>query len=77
MCQDDHNQVLVGDPIRSRAWTFQEDLISPRLLRYSTDVMQWSCRSARKFGGKWKGKDILYIDDSYNWNYGDGRICSV
>ncbi|KAH7386378.1 heterokaryon incompatibility protein-domain-containing protein [Cadophora sp. MPI-SDFR-AT-0126] len=71
VCQDGHNRVLRGDSIRTRAWTFQEDLLSPRLLRYSTDFMGWFCRSACKYDGKWKGRDRLYMTDSYDWNCGD------
>ncbi|ETS85986.1 hypothetical protein PFICI_04011 [Pestalotiopsis fici W106-1] len=71
LCQDNHENILTGDPINSRAWTFQEILLSPRSLRFTLDVMRWSCRSARRFDGNWKKADRLYVTDTYNWLYGD------
>ena len=35
---DDHNE-----PINARAWTFQEQILSPRLLIYATHSLQWQC----------------------------------
>ena len=32
------------DPVDSRAWTLQEQLLSQRLLVYSTDTLQWRCK---------------------------------
>lgn len=32
------------DPVDSRAWTLQEQLLSERLLVYSTDTLQWRCK---------------------------------
>ena len=32
------------DPVDSRAWTLQEQLLSQRLLVYSTATLQWRCR---------------------------------
>ena len=32
------------DPMDSRAWTLQEQLLSQRLLVYSTDTLQWRCK---------------------------------
>jgi hypothetical protein len=33
------------EPINSRAWTFQEELISPRLLIYASHTLQWQCHT--------------------------------
>lgn len=33
------------EPINSRAWTFQEELLSPRLLIYASHTLQWQCRT--------------------------------
>lgn len=33
-----------SDPVDSRAWTLQEQLLSERLLVYSTDTLQWRCK---------------------------------
>ena len=32
------------EPVDSRAWTLQEQLLSQRLLVYSTDTLQWRCK---------------------------------
>ena len=32
------------DPVDTRAWTMQEQLLSQRLLVYSTDTLQWRCK---------------------------------
>jgi hypothetical protein len=34
------------DPIVRRAWTFQETLLSPRLLSYSCHTLTWHCKAA-------------------------------
>jgi len=33
------------EPINDRAWTFQEQLLSPRLLIYASHTLQWQCRT--------------------------------
>nr|ANM86522.1 hypothetical protein [Cladonia uncialis subsp. uncialis]AUW31326.1 hypothetical protein [Cladonia uncialis subsp. uncialis] len=33
------------EPINTRAWTFQEGLLSPRLLIYASQTLQWQCRT--------------------------------
>lgn len=35
-----------NDPWNSRAWTFEEQLLSPRILIYSYDGLKWMCRTA-------------------------------
>lgn len=34
-----------SEPINTRAWTFQEQLLSPRLLIYASHTLQWRCRT--------------------------------
>ena len=34
-----------SEPINNRAWTFQEQLLSPRLLIYASHTLQWRCRT--------------------------------
>ncbi|KAH8661563.1 heterokaryon incompatibility protein-domain-containing protein [Tricladium varicosporioides] len=34
-------------PLRTRGWVLQEDLLSPRILKYSSEQMFWACRSLR------------------------------
>lgn len=77
LCQYDHESFLTGDPTNSRAWTFQERLLSPRSLRFTLDVMRWSCRSAQKFDGNWKKTDRLFVDDTYDWAYGNGTSAVI
>jgi hypothetical protein len=33
-----------GNPIHSRAWTFQEYMLSPRILEYTSSQLVWMCR---------------------------------
>ena len=33
------------EPINKRAWAFQEQLLSPRLLIYASHTLQWQCRT--------------------------------
>ena len=33
------------EPINARAWTFQEELLSPHLLIYASHTLQWQCRT--------------------------------
>jgi hypothetical protein len=34
-----------GNPIEKRAWTYQERILSPRVLRYGANHLEWACRS--------------------------------
>ncbi|EEU36687.1 uncharacterized protein NECHADRAFT_86482 [Fusarium vanettenii 77-13-4] len=36
------------DPINSRAWTFQERVLSPRLVDFSSTQVRWRCNSAER-----------------------------
>lgn len=38
-----------NEPIDSRAWTLQEQLLSPRCLSYSSHGLVWSCRSLLQY----------------------------
>ncbi|KAF7539564.1 hypothetical protein G7054_g2076 [Neopestalotiopsis clavispora] len=64
LCQHDHDTFLVENPTEVRAWTLQESLLSPRSLRFTKDVMIWSCRSVRRSNERWKRVDQLYSDDN-------------
>ena len=33
------------EPLNTRAWTFQEQMLSPRLLIYASHTLQWQCRT--------------------------------
>ncbi|KAM0281356.1 hypothetical protein ACHAO9_010727 [Fusarium lateritium] len=35
----------VEDPVNSRGWTFQERVLSPRLVDFSTTQVRWRCQS--------------------------------
>ena len=39
------------DPIRTRAWCLQERILSPRLLDFSSQQLQWKCNSLNRFDG--------------------------
>lgn len=34
-------------PLRTRGWVLQEDLLSPRIIKYSAEQLFWACRSLR------------------------------
>jgi hypothetical protein len=34
-------------PLRTRGWVLQEDLLSPRIVKYSAEQLFWTCRSLR------------------------------
>ncbi|KAI1085427.1 HET-domain-containing protein [Whalleya microplaca] len=38
---------IVPDPTISRGWTLQESILPTRAISYSTDELQWHCRSTR------------------------------
>lgn len=40
-----------SEPIHSRAWTMQENILSPRLLIYGARQMEWCCLDGVKFDG--------------------------
>ena len=39
------------DPIRRRAWTYQERILSPRVLDFSREQLRWVCNSRALFDG--------------------------
>ena len=42
------------EPINERAWTLQEQLLSPRLLIYASHTLQWQCRTLKcNLGGSY------------------------
>lgn len=41
----DHYSEDLLEPVNRRAWTFQEQLLAPRLLLYSSHTLQWRCQS--------------------------------
>jgi hypothetical protein len=64
---------LSSEPLDSRAWAFQEQLLSPRLLDYRSCQLRWKCRLAGTNRGSqyvdgWKGgsNNQSYLN-SRNW----------
>ncbi|CAH0051918.1 unnamed protein product [Clonostachys solani] len=47
-CDDD---VPFREPVSQRAWTLQENILSPRLLEYGYERVRWSCRSLQTSQG--------------------------
>lgn len=43
--QADQDEII--DPSMGRAWTLQEHILSTRLVSFSTDEVQWTCRTLR------------------------------
>jgi hypothetical protein len=51
----------VDEPINKRAWTLQEEILSPRIINFGTEWLDWKCHasdrtygSRLKLGGGWK-----------------------
>lgn len=40
-----HGTFRPSEPIHARAWTMQEQLLSPRMLLYNTSTLAWLCKS--------------------------------
>ncbi|KAH8747849.1 heterokaryon incompatibility protein-domain-containing protein [Hyaloscypha finlandica] len=63
---------LVTEPLGTRAWAFQERLLSPRLLEYGWRTLRWGCSCSARYSGyqpltvppesNWKAPAVL----SYN-----------
>ena len=48
-----------SEPINKRAWTFQERLLSPRLLIYASHTLQWQCRTLKcNLGGSYNDPSL-------------------
>jgi hypothetical protein len=60
-----------GEPLDTRAWAFQEKLLSPRLLDYRSRQLRWACRLAGN------SRNTQYVDGweggSNNQFYGNSR----
>ncbi|KAK7937826.1 HET-domain-containing protein [Apiospora aurea] len=67
LVEDDeyYGRCLLGSPINTRAWTFQEALLSPRRICYARDSMRWYCRSAQCYRMNLRKKDNLFTNDTY------------
>jgi hypothetical protein len=73
------------EPINLRAWTFQEELLSPHLLIYASHTLQWQCRTLTcNFGGSYHAPNLtaapslpspqkLLLEDPER-NYNRGQI---
>lgn len=48
---------VVPDPTMSRGWTLQESILPTRAISYSTDELQWHCRSTRSCECRGKAND--------------------
>jgi hypothetical protein len=46
VCFYEHDTTHVADPIEGRAWTMQEYVLSPRVLKFSVDERSWICLSS-------------------------------
>ena len=63
------------DFLGSRAWTLQEDILSPRTIIWTSRGLKWQCRSADYDEGIQLGGS-LQISNYYNWKHNNWkRIC--
>lgn len=44
---------LAQEPIEKRAWTFQEKLLSPRLLIFGVETLRWQCNGMNRSAGRY------------------------
>jgi hypothetical protein len=68
-----------GNPIHSRAWTFQEYMLSPRILEYTSSQLKWMCRE-REWHQEEKEKhliDMYQLSLSLHSGFREGEHCSV
>ncbi|ERF74707.1 hypothetical protein EPUS_00837 [Endocarpon pusillum Z07020] len=60
------------EPLGTRAWAYQERLLSPRLLEYGWRTVRWSCSCCTSYGGHQRlpslNKDSTAQDGSLNYN---------
>jgi hypothetical protein len=47
------SRYAIREPLFTRAWTLQEQLLSPRTLAYGSDQTTWSCRSVEELVDGW------------------------
>jgi hypothetical protein len=63
------------DPLDTRAWSFQEKLVSPRLLDYRSRQLRWECRLSgdrTQYVDGWKDLDSNYpFGSSRDWLFND------
>jgi hypothetical protein len=67
------------NPIHSRAWTFQEYMLSPRILEYTSSQLKWMCRE-REWHQEEKEKqlvDMYQLSLSLHSGFREGELCSV
>jgi hypothetical protein len=68
-----------GNPIQSRAWTFQEYMLSPRILEYTSSQLKWMCRE-REWHQEEKEKqlvDMYQLSLSLHGGFREGECCSI
>lgn len=51
---------LTSEPIAKRAWTFQERLLSPRIIHFGTEQLYWECNQLATF-------QVYLADVSKDW----------
>lgn len=54
MLADDPVWQYVQDPVDKRAWTFQERLLSPRILVFGSETLRWKCDGRSRSNGSYK-----------------------
>jgi hypothetical protein len=63
------------DFLGSRAWTLQEDILSPRTIIWTSRGLKWQCRSA-DYGEGIQLEGSLKISKYYNWMHNNWKsIC--
>jgi hypothetical protein len=67
----------IDNPIHSRAWTFQEFMLSPRILEYTSSQLRWICRE-REWHYEEKEKKLVDLYQlSLSLHSGVREHCSI
>ncbi|OAA54558.1 Ankyrin repeat-containing domain protein [Niveomyces insectorum RCEF 264] len=62
------NHMYRPGPVTTRAWTFQEDILSPRVLRFAGDQLSWTCLTTYHKESdpvRFNGGDVVYSPKSF------------
>jgi hypothetical protein len=66
----------IDDPIHDRAWTFQEFMLSPRILDYTSLQLQWICRE-RTWHHEMKDEHQYHLNESSSSLQSGDRQCET
>jgi hypothetical protein len=60
------SRLPLGDPLETRAWTFQEKILSSRLVMFNSETLKWSC-STRQYH---LGDSLCWLEEGHGGIFG-------